>query len=52
MKANFTVRCKELAQIGELIAGGAVGTCEIDADLAIANIDMLAEETRNPVTPA
>jgi alcohol dehydrogenase class IV len=41
MKANMAVRCREFALIGEMIAGGAVGTPEIDADLAIANIDML-----------
>ena len=42
MKANLQLCCREFAQLGELIAGGAVGSQQIDADLAIVNLEMLA----------
>ncbi len=42
MKANLQVCCREFAQLGELIAGGAVGPQETDAELAIVNLEMLA----------
>ena len=42
MKANLQLCGREFAQLGELIAGGAVGSRELDADLAIVNLEMLA----------
>ncbi|QDT55397.1 NAD-dependent methanol dehydrogenase [Caulifigura coniformis] len=42
MKANLQLCYRDFAQIGELIAGGAVGSDEMDADLAIVNLEMLA----------
>lgn len=42
MKANLQLCYRDYAQLGELMAGGAVGSLEMDADLAIVNIEMLA----------
>jgi len=42
MKANLQLCFRDYARIGELIAGGAVGPDEMDADLAIVNLEMLA----------
>jgi alcohol dehydrogenase class IV len=42
MKANLQLCYRDYAQLGELMAGGAVGSLEMDADLAILNLEMLA----------
>jgi alcohol dehydrogenase class IV len=42
MKANLSIRGREFARLGELIAGGGMGSPEADADLAIVNVEMLA----------
>lgn len=42
MKANLQLCYREFAQLGEQIAGGAVGSQETDAELAIVNLEMLA----------
>jgi len=48
MKANLQLCFHDFSQLGEIIAGGAVGTPEMDADLAIVNLEMLATELGIP----
>lgn len=49
MKANLALRSREFAQLGELIAGGAVGSQETDAELAIVNLEMLTRSLGIPM---
>jgi alcohol dehydrogenase class IV len=42
MKVNLQLCYRDYAQLGELMAGGAVGSQETDAELAIVNLEMLA----------